>query len=239
MADGQIDYDGLKRRGFLRQRQDGYFVVRTRMKAGKYTKEQLEVIAGIAARFGKGFAHATTRQGLEMPFIHFEDIDAVEKELSAAGLLMGTSGPRLRTTTACPGTNWCKQGLVDTFALSDTIERKLGIRCAMDLPHKFKISISGCPNCCTRADASEIGIHGQVDTASPDKRIGYTVYVGGCGGKNPRPGIKLNKVWTEDEVLAVIGKVVTFFKTNAKPRQRLAALIEETGREEFIVSLMG
>lgn len=239
MAAENIDYDGLKRRGFLRQRQDGYFVVRTRMSNGVYKKEQLQAIVNIAEKYGKGLSHATTRQGLEMPYIKYDDIAQVERELQRAGLAAGTSGPRLRTTTACPGTNWCKQGLINTFALGDKIESQLGIRCGMDLPHKFKIAISGCPNMCTRPDAAEIGIHGQIDTASPEKRTGYVVYLGGCGGRAPRQGIKLDKVFSEDEVLAIVGKVVTFFKANAKPRQRLALLIEEFGREKFIKTVTG
>jgi anaerobic sulfite reductase subunit C len=234
MPGENIDYDGLKKRGFLRQRQNGYFVVRTRMSNGIYAKGQLEKIADIAKRYGKSFVHATTRQGLEMPFIKYDDIQNVERELKAAGLAAGTSGPRLRTTTTCPGTNWCKQGLIDTFHLSERIEKELGITCAMDLPHKFKISISGCPNMCTRPDASEIGIHGQTDMALPQKAAGYTVYVGGCGGRAPRAGIRLDKIFTEDEALALIGRVVAFFKANAKPRQRLALLIEESGREKFL-----
>ena len=64
-----------------------------------------------------GFVHATTRQGLEIPFIRFEYIPKVEEELRLSGLETGTSGSRLRTTTYCPGNNWCRSGLVNTFSL--------------------------------------------------------------------------------------------------------------------------
>ncbi|MBP7216662.1 MAG: hypothetical protein KBA46_05185 [Candidatus Omnitrophica bacterium] len=232
-----IDYDALKRRGFLRQKQEGFFVLRTRMPHGVYQQKHLEKITELAQKYARGFVHVTTRQGIEMPFIRYEDIDLVEAELKASEIQTGTSGPRLRTTTCCPGTNWCKSGLVNTFTLCDRIEQELGIRCAMDLPHKFKIAISGCPNTCTRQQASEIGIHGQVDISSPDKRVGYAVYLGGCGGKTPRTGFKLERIFTEDEVLSIIERVVTFFKQHAKPRQRLALLIEEIGKDEFLRKL--
>ena len=234
MLPENIDYDDLKRRGFLRQKQDGYFVFRTRMGySGIYTKAQLDKISEVAQKYGKGFAHATTRQGLEIPFIKFEDISAVEQEVKDAGIETGTSGPRLRTTTACPGNNWCKVGLINTFHLAERIEKELSLRCAVDLPHKFKIAISGCPNTCTRPQASEIGIHGAL-AAAPEKRIGYAVYLGGCGGRNPRAGFKLEKIFTEDEVLGIIERVVKFFKEKAKPKQRLALLIEESGKENFL-----
>lgn len=228
-----IDYDGLKRRGFLRQKQDGFFVLRTRMSAGVYKKEDLIKLSEIAQKYAKGFVHATTRQGLEIPFVRFEDIPKVEQELAAAGILTGTSGPRLRTTTVCPGNNWCKQGLINTFTLERRIENELGIRCAMDLPHKFKISISGCPNTCTRPQASEIGIHGQADAGVPQKAA-YAVYLAGCGGRAPKPGFKLDHLFTEDEVLSLIERVASFFKKNAKPKQRLAVLVEEYGKENFL-----
>src|SRR4030042_476951 len=88
-----IDYDALKRRGFLRQKQDGFFVVRTRMLNGVYQKEHLNKLSEIALRYAKGFVHATTRQGLEIPFIGFEDIDEVEREIKSAGMEAGTSIP--------------------------------------------------------------------------------------------------------------------------------------------------
>jgi len=229
-----IDYDALKKRGFLRQKQDGFFVLRLKMPHGVFKKEHLDGIAKIADEYGNDFAHTTTRQGIEVPFIRFADIDEVEERVKSLGIETGTSGPRMRTTTCCPGNNWCKSGLVDTFFLYDRIENELGLKCGMDLAHKFKIAISGCPNGCTRPQASEIGIHGQVDLASPEKRIGFAVYLGGCSGRTPRGGFKLDKIFTEDEALSLIEKVVGFYKTHAKPKQRLALLIEEFGRDKFL-----
>jgi len=233
-----IDYDNLKKRGFLRQRQDGFFVLRTRLNSGIYTKDQLDLLSNISKRYARGFVHATTRQGLEIPFIRYENIERVERELKYAGIEFGTSGPRLRTTTACPGNNWCKSGLIDTFKLAKRIEEELGIKCGMDLPHKFKIAVAGCHNSCTRPQASEIGIHGVVDTSSSDRHISYAIYIGGCGGRTHKTAFKLEKLFTEDEVLGIIARVVSYFKQKAKPRQRLAFLIKEAGRENFLKEIL-
>lgn len=226
-----IDYDMLKKRGFLRQKQEGFFVLRTRMPHGNYQAEDLIKLTEISKKYGRGLTHITTRQGIEIPFIKYEDIDGIEAGLKEAGIETGTSGPRLRSTTCCPGNNWCKSGLINTFSLFDRIENELGIRCALDLPHKFKIAISGCPNACVRPQQSEIGIHGCAG--------GYSIYLGGCAGRTPRIGFKLEKVYSEDEVLSIIERVVKFFKENAKPRQRLALLIEEFGKEKFLNKCIG
>jgi dissimilatory sulfite reductase (desulfoviridin) alpha/beta subunit len=237
MTEETIDYDALKGRGFLREKENGLFTLRTRMPAGNFRGEHLDAVRVIAEKYGRGLTHLTTRQGIEIPFIKLEDIDEVERTVKKAGLETGTSGPRLRTTTCCPGNNWCKSGLVNTFHMYDRIEKELGIKCGLTLPHKFKIVISGCANACTRAESSEIGMHGAVDTQDPKKRIGYKVYVGGCGGRTPHHGIKLKKVFSEDEVLALIKRVVMFFKENAKPRQRLALLIKDMGKESFLAAI--
>ncbi len=234
MIPENIDYDALKKRGFLRQKQDGFFVLRAKMPYGVFKNEHLNKLTDISGKYAKGFIHTTTRQGIEVPFIKYEDIPQVETELKAAGIETGTSGPRLRTTTCCPGNNWCKSGLIDTFSLYDRIEKELGIRCGLDLPHKFKIAISGCPNGCSRPQQSEIGVHGAIELASGEKRIGYVIYLGGCAGRTPRIGFKMEQVFTEDQVLRIIARVVKFFKENAKPKQRLALLIEEFGKEAFL-----
>ncbi|MCX5709731.1 MAG: hypothetical protein NT088_03260 [Candidatus Omnitrophica bacterium] len=234
MIPENLDYDALKKRGFLKQKQEGLFLLRARMPHGNYDKKAMNELAKISEEFGNGFLHLTARQGVEIPFIKFEDIEKTEARVKSAGIETGTSGARLRTTTTCPGNNWCKSGLINTFALYDRIENELHIKCAMDLPHKFKIAISGCPNSCTRAQQSEIGIHGAVDIQGGEKRVGYAVYLGGCGGKTPCIGFKLNRVFTEDEVLKIIDAVVKFFKNNAKPKQRLALLIEQISRENFL-----
>jgi len=231
MISDEIDYEALKKRGFLRQKQEGFFILRARARYGKYSKDDLLKLTAISEDYGQGFVHLTTRQGIEIPFIKFDNIVKVEKEISESGIETGTSGPRLRTTTVCPGNNWCKSGLINTFSLYDRIEKELHIKCGMDLPHKFKIAISGCPNTCTRPQQSEIGIHGAIN---PGKQAGFVVYLGGCGGKTPAIGFKLNKIFSEDEVLSIIERVVKFFKENAESRQRLALLIEKIGREEFL-----
>ena len=230
----EIDYGSLKKRGFLRQKQEGLFVLRTRMPAGIYADKHLEKIKEISQKYAKGFVHLTVRQGIEVPFIKLADIPGVEAQLKIAGIEIGASGARLRAVTVCPGNNWCKQGLVNTFSLAERIEKELHLKCGLDLPHKFKIAISGCPNTCTRAQSSEIGIHGQIDVTDSNKRTGYVVYLAGCAGKAPRAGFKLNKIFSEDEALCIVGSTVKFFQENAKPKQRLALLVEEFGRDNFL-----
>jgi len=230
----KLDYDATKKRGFLRSRTEGIFTLRTRKIAGNYTGEQLTILGKIAKEYGRDILHMTTRQGIEIPFIPYEKISEIEAILSDHGINVGNSGPRLRATTSCPGNNWCKRGLVNTFEFSRRLEQEVGILTGMDLPHKFKIVVSGCPNACTRAQCSEIGLHGAVGLVDGQQKIGYVIYLGGRGGRDTRIGFKLDNIFSEDEALELIPKVVHFFKENAKPRQRLSNLIDEYGKDNFL-----
>ena len=53
-------------------------------------------------------------------------INEVERIVLQAGIATGTSGSRLRSTTVCPGNDWCKSGLVNTFGFFQIFRRHLG-----------------------------------------------------------------------------------------------------------------
>ena len=86
MQSKEIDYDDSKKRGFLRARHEGKFTLRTRMPAGNYSAKDLAKLSEIAKKYGKGVVHMTLRQGVEIPYIRYEEINEVEKEIKKAGL---------------------------------------------------------------------------------------------------------------------------------------------------------
>ena len=67
----------------------------------------------------------------------------------------------MRPVVSCKGTT-CQFGLIDTFALARKIHDRFytGYR-QVDLPHKFKIGVGGCPNNCVKPDLNDFGIMGQ------------------------------------------------------------------------------
>jgi dissimilatory sulfite reductase (desulfoviridin) alpha/beta subunit len=233
-----IDYEVLRKQGFLKQKQEAYFVLRTRMPGGVYKKEHLEKIANIASKYAKGYVHLSVRQAIEIPFIKYENIAVIQKELKEGAIKTGTAGPRFRPIVSCPGNNWCRFGLIDTFRLANRIEQELNLVCGMELPYKFKMAISGCPNSCTRVEVSDIGIHGQVVQSDSGASFGYAVYLAGCGGRRPCIGFKLDKILTEDEVFAVIDAVIKFYQRHARPKQRLNLLIDEFGKDNFLKEVL-
>jgi NAD(P)H-nitrite reductase large subunit len=96
----------------------------------------------------------------------------------------------------------------------------------MELPGKIKIGVSGCPNNCAEGWIKDFGVFGRAK--------GYTVIVGGKLGKDPRLGRVLYEGLTEEDVLAMAEKMLTLFKENANPGERLGRVLERLGNYELL-----
>ncbi|NJD03537.1 MAG: 4Fe-4S dicluster domain-containing protein [Ruminiclostridium sp.] len=152
-----VDYKELKKGGFMRQVQKDRFSLRLRIVGGQIQADQLLKVHEIAKRYGQGYIHMTSRQGIEIPHIKLEDVETVKKELAEAGLQPGVCGPRVRTVTACQGSMICSSGLIDTISLAKEFDQKYYAR---ELPHKFKLGITGCRNNCLKAEENDLGVKG-------------------------------------------------------------------------------
>ena len=153
------DYATLKKGGFMRQKQKNHFSLRLRVIGGQVTTEQLAKVAEVADKYGHGYIHLTSRQGIEIPYIQLDDIEDVKNALAEGNVSPGVCGPRVRTITACQGSVTCPNGCIDSEALAVELDERYFGR---ELPHKFKFGITGCQNNCLKAEENDLGIKGGV-----------------------------------------------------------------------------
>ena len=153
------DYATLKKGGFMKQKQKDHFSLRLSVVGGQVSTEQLVAITEVANKYGHGYLHLTSRQGIEIPYIKLEDIDEVKDALEKGGAKPGVCGPRVRTITACQGSAVCPNGCIETEELAQELnDRYFG----KELPHKFKFGITGCQNNCLKAEENDLGVKGGV-----------------------------------------------------------------------------
>ena len=153
----KVDYATLKKGGFMRQKQKNNFSLRLACVGGTLTAENLKKIAEVAEKYGDGYVHLTSRQGVEIPFIKLDDIDDVKDDLAKGGCKPGVCGPRVRTVTACQGNAVCPSGNINSYDIAVKLnERYFG----RELPHKFKFGVTGCQNNCLKAEENDVGIKG-------------------------------------------------------------------------------
>ena len=220
------NYKELKKGGFMRQRQPNYFSMRLKSVGGHFTAEQLGTIQSVATKYGKGYIHLTSRQGIEIPFIHLDDIDAVKKSLSEGGVQVGVCGPRVRTITACQGNAICPSGLIDTQKLAVEFDKRYGGR---ELPHKFKFGFTGCRNNCLKAEENDMGVKGGVKA---DWHAQNCTFCGVCQAVCPQKIISVDKaaraVTLDESKCLYCGKCIKSCPSDAWQ-----------GRSGFIISFGG
>ena len=208
-----VNYKELKSGGFIRQKQPDFFSMRVKCVAGNLTVEQLAAIKKVAEKFGRQYIHLTSRQGVEIPFIHLNDLEQVKKFLAANGLQTAVCGAGVRTITACQGSAVCPSGWIDCAKIAGEIDERYS---AYKLPHKFKIGITGCRNNCLKAEQNDIGIKGG---AEPAWSAETCTYCGRCQAVCPAKIIavdKNNRTVTRDaEKCVYCGKCVRNCPTGA------------------------
>ena len=153
----KVDYAALKKGGYMRQKQKGYGSLRLAVIGGNLTAENIKKVAEVAEKYGRGYVHMTSRQGIEIPFIKVEELAEVKEELAKGGVGTGVCGPRVRTITACQGSEVCPSGCIDTYTLAKELDARYFGR---ELPHKFKFGVTGCQNNCLKAEENDVGIKG-------------------------------------------------------------------------------
>lgn len=155
-----INYAELKKGGFMKQKQKGFGSLRLQVVGGNLTAENIKTVAEVAEKYGRGYVHMTSRQGIEIPFINVEQLAEVKEALAAGGVKTGVCGPRVRTVTACQGSEICPSGCIDTYTLAKELDERYFGR---ELPHKFKFGVTGCQNNCLKAEENDVGIKGGME----------------------------------------------------------------------------
>ncbi|MEW8602560.1 MAG: nitrite reductase large subunit, partial [Candidatus Thiodiazotropha sp.] len=161
----------------------------------------------------------TGGQRIDLFGVRKEDLPAIWKDLSAAGMVSGHAyGKALRTVKTCVGKNWCRFGTQDSTGLGVKLEE---MTWGSWMPHKFKMAVSGCPRNCAEATIKDFGVV-CVDS-------GYELHIGGNGGIKVRVTDLLCKVETEEQVLEYSAAFVQKYREQAHYLERTAPWVERVG----------
>jgi NAD(P)H-nitrite reductase large subunit len=206
--------------GVIIQRDKQTYAVAPHIPCGVVKTDTLRRLADVADKYGLQALKITSAARIAMVGIKEEDVNDIWMEL---GMSPGSAvGLCVRSIKACPGTTFCKRGLQDSLTLGLKLDEKYH---GMQLPGKFKMGVSGCPNQCAETCIKDIGLIG-----TPK---GWRLLVGGNGGAKPRLSQELDKNISADEAIELIDKIIEFYKANAKPHQRLGAMLEKIDFDEF------
>jgi len=206
--------------GIIKQKKGEFYTVRLLSVAGRFDTSSIKALAEVVERFALPAVHLTVRQGIEIPDVPGDALDAFVAALAEAGIELGLTGKRVRGTTACPGVARCRYGQIDSQGLAGKLHIRLRHRDG--LPAKFKVAVAGCPNSCTKPLENDLGVIG---TAK-----GFRLVVGGKMGKQPRMATPLPMtISSEDEVVTAAEQIVDWFARHGLDKERFGDTIDRLG----------
>ena len=171
-----------------------YFMMRVGIPNGILTSEQTRVIADIARDHGRDLADVTTRQNIQFHWLTIQSLPLVVDALERVGLSpKGACGDVVRNVTGCPLAGLHKHELIDAAPLAQRVAAQLTANPDfVNLPRKFKICITGCPEWCSYPEINDIGLTGAERFVDGTREVGYNIMVGGGLSKDPHLAVRLN-----------------------------------------------
>ena len=246
-----INTKKLKKNAFRVTKERGIGASRIRVPGGYLNAEVLSTIQAIAQEYGNGFIHLTTRQGIEIEGIRFEDMDAINEklqpiidtlEINQDEPLKGYPASGTRNISACIGNNVCPFANFNTARFAKRIEKEV-------FPNDlhFKICLTGCSNDCAKARMHDFGIIGMtMPQYDPDRCVNCQACVKGCKALSVDAlRVENNKIVRDTEKCIGCGVCVTKCPTRAFTRSKKKyyklALMGRTGKknprlgEDFLI----
>jgi sulfite reductase (ferredoxin) len=215
-------------------------MMRIKIPYGKLSAAQLETLAAISEEYSDQILHVTTRQDIQLHFVHIDDTPDLMRRLALVGITTREAcGNSVRNVTACSLAGVCQTETFDVTPYANAITYfLLGHDDTQGFGRKFKVAFSGCKqNACGLTNFHDFGCIAR--TREVDGRIerGFETYVGGGLGAVPYPAQLLSEFLPEAEVLPTAQAVARIFarlgEKQNRSRARLKFVVKKLGIAEF------
>jgi sulfite reductase (ferredoxin) len=197
-----------------------YFMMRIRIPNGLLTSHQLRTIAHLSTKFGNGVADLTVRQNIQLHWLRIESIPEVLDTLHSIGLTTtGACGDVTRNITGCPLAGVHAHELIDVNPIIRAIDKELGGSPEFyNLPRKFKITVTACPDWCSYPELNDIALiatrreRNRERGESRSEDVGFSVRIGGGLSTQPHLAVPLNAFIRQDQVIPVVRAITEIFR---------------------------
>jgi sulfite reductase (ferredoxin) len=209
---------------------------RIKIPFGGLNASQLEMLADLCEEYSDGIAHVTTRQDIQLHFIHIEDTPALMWRLASVGITTREAcGNSVRNVTACPIAGVCREQTFDVTPYAKAITWfLLGHPDAQSFGRKFKIAFSGCrENACGLVRLHDFGAIAVTREEGGKTRRGFELWVGGGLGPVPQQARLYDEFVPEEEILPISQAIARVFARLGEKKNR------NTARLKFLVSKLG
>ncbi|MFZ0392501.1 MAG: nitrite/sulfite reductase [Terracidiphilus sp.] len=221
-----------------------YFMMRVGIPNGILTSHQARTIGGLARKYARNLADITTRQNIQLHWLTIESMPEVVDALDAIGLSpKGACGDVVRNVTGCPLAGLAADELIDASPVAQAIAKLLIANPDfVNLPRKFKISATGCPDWCNYPEVNDVAL----TAVERGGEVGFTLRVGGGLSKEPHLAVKLDAFIRPEQAVPAVKAVAEIFRDQqglreSRDRARLKYLFLKEGwtPDSFLNELQG
>ena len=213
---------------------------RIKIPMGRVTPDQMETLANLAEEYSDGVCHITTRQDIQLHFVHIDDTPDMMRRLAAVGITTREAcGNTIRNVTSCPLAGVCRDETFDVTPYADACMRfLLGHPDAQDFGRKFKVAFSGCrQHACGLVSMHDLGLIAATRQENGTERRGFETYVGGGLGAVPHQAKLFDEFLPVEELLPIAQSISRVFARLGEKRNRARArikfLVARLGLQEF------
>lgn len=213
---------------------------RIKIPGGGLNGAQLETLADLAEEYSDGIAHITTRQDVQLHYVHIEDTPSIMRRLAAVNITTREAcGNSVRNVTACPYAGVCEDEVFDVTPYSKALSRfLLGHPDTQQFGRKFKPSFSGCSqHACALANLHDLGLVAATHVENGEEKRGFALYVGGGLGAVPYQAKLFDAFVPLEELLPLAQAISRVFarlgEKKNRSRARLKFLVQDLGIEKF------
>ena len=213
---------------------------RIKIPFGGLTTDQMDALADLAEEYSDGICHITTRQDVQLHFVHIDDTPSLMRRLAAVGITTREAcGNTVRNVTACPLAGVCRDETFDVTPYARASMRfLLGHPDAQDFGRKFKAAFSGCrQHACGLVNMHDFGAIAVTRETGGRVQRGFEVHVGGGLGAVPHEARLFDPFMAEEEILPTLQAIARVFARLGEKRNRARArikfLVAQLGIDEF------
>lgn len=213
---------------------------RIKLPYGGMNAEQLELHADLAEEYSDGIAHITTRQDIQLHFLHLDNAPALMRRLAAGGVTTREAcGNSIRNVTGCPYAGVCQDEAFDVTPYAHALTFfMLGHPDAQNFGRKFKPTFSGCrQHSCGLSAMHDVGYEAVVREENGVEKRGFRFVVGGGLGAVPHQAKVFDEFLSPEEMLPITQAISRVFGKHGEKknrnRARLKFLVQKWGIDKF------
>ncbi len=216
---------------------------RIKIPGGHVTVDQMKCLNDIADTYGRGVAHVTTRQDVQIHWVPLEEVSTMYERLHEAGITTrGACSDSVRNVTACPHTGLLADEPFDVGPYAQLAnDYFLFNPLNLTLPRKFKISFSNCGRDCAQGPINDIGFYAHVRTENGKRVEGFAVAVAGGLGSQPFLAVRMRDFVPAEDLLIVAEGLVRLQhragERKNRSRARMKYLMRKLGADGFAKAL--